>query len=106
MALLTPQQINKAGLQATYSAVNSTDTANPDDDIILHVKNASGGTLTVTLTDTSPTQAGSAATNPTVSITTGTDKFIYLPAAYGLVSGIVTIGYSTTTSVTAALLRM
>lgn len=106
MALLSPQQIQKTGLQATYSAVNASDTANPDTNLILHVKNASGSTLTVTLTDTSLTSAGSAASNPTVSITTGTDKFIYLPAAYGLVSGIVTIGYSTTTSVTAALLKV
>lgn len=105
MALLSVQQIVAAGLQATYSAVNSTDTANPDDDLILHVKTA-GTTTTVTITDSSKSAAGNAAVSQTVTITTPQDRFIYLPAATGLTSGVITIGYSATTSVTAALLKM
>jgi hypothetical protein len=105
MALLSPQQISVTGLQATYSAVNSTDTVNPDDDLILHVKTA-GTSTTVTLTDSSKTQAGSSASNPTISVTTPTDRFIFLPAALGLNTGVITVSYSATTSVTAALLKM
>ena len=105
MALLTPQAVVRTGLNATYTAVNSTDTANPDEDLVLHVKTA-GTSTTVTITDTSLTPAGNAATNQTVVITTPQDRFIYLPAATAQVSGIITIGYSATTSVTAALLRV
>lgn len=106
MALLSPQQISKSGLQATYSAANASDTANPDDDLILHVKNGGASPITVTLVDSGQTAAGSNASNPTVTVTNATEKFIWLPAALGLVSGIIQVNYSATTSVTAALLKM
>lgn len=107
MALLTVQQIASPKLAATYSAVNATDTVPNIDDVFLHIKNANAGTVTVTLTDPGKTPAGSSATNPTTTLATGTEAFI--PINQNLMdpsTGVATVGYSPTSSVTAALLRM
>lgn len=108
MALLTVQQIGISGLAPTYSAVAASDTIPVGDDrVFLHVKNASGTTDTVTITDPGTTPAGSAATNPTVSvpITTG-DRMIALPLALAApATGLVTVSHSQTTSVTCAAVR-
>jgi uncharacterized membrane protein len=109
MALLTQQQVVIAGLQPVYSAVNASDTITPDEDLFLHVKNANAGTCTVTLTDNSKTPGGSSATNPTVSVpaTTGDRMIGPIPAVFQSTStGLITVAYSVTSSVTAALLRM
>lgn len=108
MALLTTQQIVKAGTTPTYSAVSASDTITADTDLFLHVKNAGGSPDTVTLVDAGTTPAGSAATSPTVSVpaTTG-DKMIAIPQALVAAStGLITITHSFTTSVTCALMRM
>lgn len=108
MALLTVQQIAIGGLAPTYGAVAASDTIPVGDDrVFLHVKNASGTIDTVTLTDPGVTPAGSAATNPTVSvpITTG-DRMIALPQALANSStGLVTVTHSQTASVTCAAVR-
>lgn len=108
MALLTVQQIVIGGLAPTYGAVAASDTIPVSDDrVFLHVKNASGTQDTVTITDPGSTPAGSAATNPTVTvpITTG-DRLIALPLALASPStGLVTVSHSQTTSVTCAVFR-
>jgi hypothetical protein len=111
MALLTPQTVVKAGITPTYSAVNSTDTVAVAAGVLqfLHVKNANASNCTVTLTDSGTTPAGSAATSPTVLVplTTG-DKMIG-PLSNALASsatGLISIGYSVTSSVTAALISV
>jgi hypothetical protein len=108
VALGTVQQIVNTGLAAVYSTPNSSETIIPADDLILHVKNASGSAITVTLTDPTVTAAGSQSVNPTISVpaTTG-DRFIYIQAALANpATGLITVAFSSTTSVTAALLRM
>lgn len=108
MALATVQQIVSTGLAPAYATPLSTEQIQPNDDLFLHVKNASGSPITVTLTDPGQTPSGSAATNPTVSVpaTTG-DRMIYLPATLTNSStGTIQVGFSATTSVTAALIRM
>jgi hypothetical protein len=107
LALLTVQQISSPKLQATYTAVNATDTIPNQDDIFLHVKNANAGTVTVTFTDPGKTPAGSSATNPSTTLATGTEAFV--PVNQNLIdpsTGVATVAYSPTTSVTAALVRM
>ena len=109
MALLTAQQIAKTGLAPAYSAVNASDTVTPQANLFLHVKNANASPCTVTLVDASKTPAGSAATNPTVSVpaTTGDRMIGPLPEVMADVStGLITVQYSVTASVTAALLRL
>ena len=109
MALITKQQVVISGLAAVYSAVNASDTFVIDDDLFLHVKNAGGSACTVTIADASLTPGGNAALNATVTVpaTTG-DRFIGpIPNVYvNTGTGLVTVTYSFTTSVTAALLRM
>jgi len=109
MALLTPQAIVRAGLAPVLSAVNATDTITADGStFVLHVKNANAGACTVTLTDAGSTPGGSSASNPTVTVpaTTG-ERFIYIPnSLVNPATGLITVGYSPTASVTAALYRV
>jgi hypothetical protein len=108
MAVISPQQVSIAGTNATYTAVTASDTFGPDTGQVLHVKNASGGSVTVTFVDAGRTPGGSAATNPTVSVPAAGDRFIGpVPQSYASQStGLITVNYSATTSVTAALLKV
>lgn len=112
MALLTAQTVVKAGITPTYSAVNATDTIAPvrGASLFLHVKNANASACTVTLVDNGLTAAGSAATNPTVTVPANTgDKMIGpLPVAAmaSLSTGLLSVTYSVTSSVTAALISV
>ena len=111
MALLSPQTITKAGATPVYSTPSSSDTIAAANGVVqfLHVKNASGSSITVTLVDAGTTPAGSAATNPTVTVpaTTGDKMIGPLPNSLASSStGLITVNYSATTSVTAALISM
>lgn len=111
MALLTPQAMSRSGLNVTYSAVNSTDTiAQPSGSVLfLHVKNANAASCTVTIADGGKTPAGSSAQNPTVSVpsTTGDRMIGPIPGIMAdPTTGLVTVSYSVTASVTAALVAV
>lgn len=114
MAALTLQDIAPTGLNPSYSAVNSSDTVkvSTGQRVFLHVKNGSGSSINVTITavKTSATVAG-------VGGVTISDEVVAVPAsgermigpfteAYMDTDGDVTIGYSSTGSVTAAALRL
>lgn len=108
MALLTTNQILKAGTTPAYVAVAASDTITADTDLFLHVKNAGGSPDTVTLVDAGITPAGSAATSPTVSVpaTTG-DRMIAIPQQLvNPATGLITITHSFTTSVTCSVFRL
>lgn len=111
MALLTFQTIPRTGITPTFTAVNASDTitaAGGGAVVLLRVRNANAGACTVTLTDAGTTPAGSAATNPTVNVpaTTG-DVTIYIdPDLVNTSTGLITVAYSPTASVTAALLTV
>lgn len=108
MALLTAQSITVSGLSPTYaSAGGSGDTVAPGDDVFLHVKNAEGSPTTVTLVRPG-TSYGVANPDPTVTVaaTTGS-QFIYLPREFAdPTTGLVSITYSSVTSLTVAVLRV
>lgn len=111
MALLTPQTVAKTGLAPTYSAVNATDTIAQANGVVqfLHVKNANASACTVTLVDGSKTPAGSNASNPTVSVPASTgDRMIGpLPNIMAdTTTGLLSVQYSVTASVTAALVSV
>jgi hypothetical protein len=100
-----------AGLTATYTAVDNTNDESivNTGDVILHVKNGSGGSLTVT--EKLPASAAVDGTQPadkTVTIGAGADKFLGpWPSVYNQSDGTgVRIGYSTGTTITAAALRV
>lgn len=111
MALLTPQTVAKTGLAPVYSAVTASDTIAPvnGSKLFLHVKNGNAAACTVTIVDGGTTPAGSVATNPTVSVpaTTG-DRMIgpLDPAFAAPATGLITVTYSVTPTVTAALVAI
>jgi len=114
MAALTIQEIGMSGVTPTYSAVNSSDTMKVDDSQrhFLHVKNGGGSSINVTITavDTNKNVQGVgdvAISNEVVAVTNGSEEMIGpFGEAYINSSGNVTIGYSATTSVTAAALKL
>lgn len=112
MALLTPQAIKTSGngLTPAYTTPSSSDTFPNDGKTFLHVKNAAGSSITVTITSTAVTPTGTvvAPLVETVGATTG-DKMIgpLPPGAYNdPVTGLVTATYSSVTSVTAAVIQL
>jgi hypothetical protein len=108
MALGAVQQIVAAGLTQTYAVPLATEQIAPNSGLFLHVKNANAGACVLTFTDPGATPAGSAATNPTVSVpaTTG-DKMIYVnPALASPSTGTIQVAFSVQTSVSVALLRV
>lgn len=106
MAELTVNNILLAGLlDGGLSAVNDTDTFDNDGKTFLEVANASGGALTVTITGQVNLQFGTSATK-TVSVPNAETWVIGpFPEKYYNTDGAneVSISYSTTTSVTAAV---
>jgi hypothetical protein len=106
MALATVQSITPAGLNPAYATPLSTEQIVPMDRLFLHVKNASGGSINVTLTDPSLTPAGSVATNPVIAVPAAGERMIFLsPNLASPATGTIQAAFSATASVTAALIR-
>jgi hypothetical protein len=78
-----------------------------DERNFIHVKNGSGGTLTVTI-QTSVTLDGLAVSDLTVTIANGAEKMIgpFPLQYYNQTDGSVYVDWSTITSVTVAALRL
>lgn len=108
MALITPQQTTIAGTVFTLNPVNSSDTFAPDQNLFLSVWNNSGSAITVTFTDAGKTPGGSAATNPTSTVSAAqTKEFGPIPRSFAdPTTGLITVSYSSTASVAAALKRI
>ncbi|MCX5137578.1 hypothetical protein OOK06_36535 [Streptomyces sp. NBC_00340] len=106
MALLAPQVVALSGLTPTYTAAAASTTVTCGERSFLHVKNAAGSSMTVTITATGKIRGqGVADLVVTVPATTG-DKMIgpltpdlFASAADGVSAAIT---YSSTTSVTVA----
>jgi hypothetical protein len=106
MALLTPTAITTAGTTQTLAAVNASDTVVADDSCWLVVTNGSGGSINVTISDSGLTPAGNAASTSAVAVGAGVTKLFPLTAKTNSAStGVTTITYSGTTTVTAAVFR-
>lgn len=111
MALLTPQVQARTGLAPSYGAVTASDTIAQAPGVVqfLHVKNANAGACTVTVLDGGKTPAGSsaAASGVTVPATTGDRMIGPLPNILAdPVTGLITVTFSPTASVTAALVQV
>jgi len=113
MATLTRQEVTESGLLATYSAASGG-----GDDFIntgvewIHIKNASGGNITVTVTaqntDASNVPFGDLTkSSAVVVVDLATEQFIgpFPPNAFNL-AGSVQITYSGVTSLTIAVLTL
>lgn len=111
MAALTSTALTFAGVAASPAAVSASDTIADGQfgatGVILRVINGGGSPDTVTIADPNTTALGSAATNPTVSVTNGTTKLILIPkTAVNPSTGNCTVTHSFTTSVTYELYRV
>lgn len=107
MGTYTVQDVVDEGVVPTANAVAASDTFINDGNTILLVENGSGGSITVTIT-TTKTIEGLAVADQAVTIADGTEKAIgpFPKDLYNNSSGVVTVAYSGTTSVTAKCLRI
>jgi hypothetical protein len=113
VATLTTQVINRAGLGPTYAAATGGgDAMSCGSGMFLHVKNASGSPITVTLAipSTASSWANVAYTSTTVSVpaTTG-DRMIgpiQAPIYQDPTTSLCTITYSGVTSLTVAAVQL
>lgn len=112
MALLTTQNVNRAGVTLSFaSATGGGDTMVPDERAFLYVKNgdASGITVTITVPSTKTPWPDLPYGNLVVSVGATSEKCIGpLPAAVfaNASTGYVDIGYSAVTSVTVAAIKI
>ena len=110
MALMTTQSISLAGVTPSYTAVNASDTFNPDQNSFFHVKNAgaSPDTVVVQVLQGDP-PGGLVISDISVSVTNAQERMIGpLPAQFFAdpVTGNGTITHSFTTSVTAGFFQV
>ena len=110
MALLSTQVVPVTGLRYdnTLVAASASDTAETGGGVFLVVKNASGSSITVTVATPETFDGDLALADRTVTVaaTTG-QSFIPLTARYRDSStGLATITYSATTSVTVGVFRV
>lgn len=108
MATLAVQQINRAGVLATYAAcAGGGDKFLPDIDTVIHVKNGSAGALTVTVV-TPGTIADLAVADVVVSVPATSERFIGpFPAQHFAdpTDGLAAVTYSGVTTLTIAALK-
>ena len=107
MATLTVQEITSVGLEASYDSASGggDDFPNTGREFI-HIKNDSGGDITLTV-ETTITVESLAVTDRTVVITAGEERFVgpFLPKYYNDGNS-VNLSYSGVTSLTLAILKL
>lgn len=110
MATLTNQAVARSGLAPSYAAAaGGGDKFRPNENVLLHVKNGSGGAITVTVV-TPGSVGGQGIADLAVSVPAGGERMIgpfpeRLFANAGD-SGLASITYSAVTSLTIACLEL
>jgi hypothetical protein len=109
MATLTTQVVALAGLAPTYGAAAGSTKVVCGERTFLHVKNAAGSSMTVTLSSTAKVR-GQAAADVIVTVPATTGDMMIGPVTSdlfaGATDGLAVVAYSATTSVTVAALRI
>ena len=105
MALLATQSITRAGLAPSYAAAaGGGDTFRPGPNVFLHVKNASGGALTVTVVTPRNDALGNPVADNAISVPVTTGERMIGPFPYDFyadpTTGLASITYSGVTSLT------
>jgi hypothetical protein len=104
VATLATQSIARAGIVPAYAAAaGGGDRFTPGARTFLHVKNGSGGSITVTVVTPRTDQWGNAIADNAVAIAAGVEKMMgpYPPESYGAVAdGLADITYSGVTTLT------
>ncbi|WP_337187596.1 hypothetical protein [Phenylobacterium sp.] len=111
-AALTPQIMSMNGIAPTYNAANSGgDTFLNDGRTYVHIKNGSGGSLTVTFASVASYTDNALGTitlsNLAVAVPAGAERIVgFFPLArFNDVNGRVSMTYSGVTSLTVAVVR-
>lgn len=109
MALISPQAVPVTGVKPTYApATGGGDTIVPDPEgrTILHYKNGSGGSITVTQVAPGLDENGQARADIARAIPAGEDHFVWVnPKNVDPSTGLINLTYSGVTSLTVAALR-
>lgn len=109
MAVMAVQKIVDAGTAPTLSAVTANDTAviGSGSNSFLHVKNGSGASVNVTITDYLTADNGDQMAPHVVAVAAGADAYIPLRRSYDKGDGTgAQIAYSAITTVTSALVQV
>lgn len=110
MALIGAQAVAYPSATVVYTAVNASDTFLPADNTRLVVKNASGASITVTVSSFPDlTPWGTSFPDLTVTVPAGGERWIGPfkgPGHADPTTGLVTVSYSSQASVTAALVAI
>lgn len=110
MAKIEEQLVTLAGVAPAYTAASGGgDTFDPDADTFLHVKNGSGGSITVTVvTPRSDPRTGLAEADAAVAVPAGAERMLG-PFPFETfadpATGLGNITYSGVTSLTVAVLK-
>lgn len=107
MALVATQSVVVAGTAPTFATPASGETVRVGAHLTLIVRNASGSSITVTITPPGTLETGSAypAKVYTVPATTGEQWIPLLQVFADPTTGVATLTYSATTSVTRAVVQ-
>lgn len=111
MALLTATSVTSTATTVPpLSPATTSETVSSSDigtyGALLNVINASGGSMTVTLSDPGTTAIGNPGTTTAQSIANSADRWFRLsPGHVNPSTGVATVGFSTTTGVTYKLIR-
>ncbi len=110
MAVLAPQSITRAGVGPTYAAAaGGGDSFLPDADTFLHVKNGSGGALTVTIVTQNTDSLSNPVADNAVSVPAAGERMIgpFPAQVYANPStGNADVTYSGVTTLTVAVLKV
>ena len=110
MAVLTAQSIAAAGTTPSYAAAaGGGDTCvAPAGKSFVHVKNGSGGSITVTVASNATAGVGLAASNRAIAIPAGQERMIPIEDAAWINSstGAVSLTYSGVTSLTVGVFTL
>lgn len=110
MALLTAVSVTSTATNVAGAAVSASDTIAAADigtnGALLNVTNGSGGSINVTLLDPGTTGVGNVGTTVAQAVANATDRWFRLsPQHVNPATGVATVTYSGTTTVTYKLIR-
>lgn len=111
MATLATQSVTRAGTTPTYAAAaGAGDAFTPDKNTFLHVKNTSGGAITVTIVTPRTDAIGNAIADNAIAVplTTGDKMIGPFPAEFyaDVTTGLASITYSGVTGLTIAAVQL
>lgn len=109
MALLTTQNVSRAGVTPTYGAVAASDTFVPDAQTFLHVKNGNASPDTCAVVVAAGDPPGLTISDISVSVTNAQERMIGpFPANFFAdpTTGLATVTHSTVPTVTVGVFKL